>query len=72
MTQVRQSLYVASMLSGRIGQDAYSEILARVPDQFFRLDDRGQTRAWNAVMAAVREGERNPDRLARIAGQECR
>ena len=72
MAETRQSLYVASLLSGRIGQDAYADILARVPDSFFRADDRQQTRAWRNVLNAVFEGERNPDRLARIAGQECR
>lgn len=72
MQDTRQSLYIASMLSSQLGADHFADVLSKVPDQFFKLNDNQQASAWRSVRNAVLQGERRTEILAHIAGRECK
>lgn len=68
--QPRQSYYLASMVSSRIGEQTYSDVLSKLPDRFYSLTDDAQCRVWKVVLAEIRTGERDAGRLA-LAAKRC-
>jgi hypothetical protein len=57
------AMHAVSMLLG----DDFVELLKKLPDEYFKLDEGAKTHVWEDIKTAVFHGEIDTDKLAKKA-----
>jgi hypothetical protein len=48
-------------------QDGFVELLKKLPDGYFNLDEESKTATWRSIWLAIDRGETDTDKLASLA-----
>lgn len=67
MPEISNDLFTAMLIRNRIGEQAWGELMARLPGSFFQLGSNGKAMVWRAVLKAANSGTSDPGVLEQIA-----
>lgn len=51
------------VVMGLVGEDEFAQLLAGMPDEFFRMGKPDQDAVWKAILKKVNEGVKDTDLL---------
>jgi hypothetical protein len=60
------TIYAMHMVSVLL-QDGFVELLKKLPDGYFNLDEKSKAATWKSIWIAIDRGETDTDKLAGLA-----